>query len=47
MIIRPYVCLHHDHDAEDAPPRRRIFYGWVIVAAMFAINFSTMCKDAA
>lgn len=25
-----------------APRRERIFYGWIIVAAMFAINFSTM-----
>ncbi len=28
---------------EDAPGRQRIFYGWVIVATMFAVNFSTMC----
>ena len=28
---------------EDAPRRQRIFYGWVIVATMFAVNLSTMC----
>ena len=28
---------------EDVPRQPRIFYGWVIVAAMFAVNFSTMC----
>ena len=28
---------------EGAPQRQRIFYGWVIVATMFAVNFSTMC----
>ena len=27
---------------ESAPQRQRFFYGWVIVATMFAINFSTM-----
>ena len=27
---------------EDKPQRQRLFYGWVIVATMFAINFSTM-----
>lgn len=26
----------------DARPRPRFFYGWVIVATMFAVNFSTM-----
>ena len=26
----------------NAPQRRRFFYGWVIVATMFAVNFSTM-----
>ena len=28
---------------EDVPPRQRVYYGWVIVATMFAVNFSTMC----
>lgn len=28
---------------EDAPRQPRVFYGWVIVATMFAVNFSTMC----
>ena len=28
---------------EEAPQRQRIFYGWIIVATMFAVNFSTMC----
>lgn len=29
-------------ETEGAPGQRRFFYGWVIVATMFAINFSTM-----
>ena len=29
-------------DAQNEPQRQRFFYGWVIVATMFAINFSTM-----
>ncbi len=28
---------------EDSDRQGRIFYGWVIVATMFAVNFSTMC----
>lgn len=28
---------------EHSPGQGKIFYGWIIVAAMFAINFSTMC----
>ena len=28
---------------EGDPQKQRIFYGWVIVATLFAVNFSTMC----
>ena len=34
--------LDSPEPTESAPQRQRFFYGWVIVATMFAINFSTM-----
>ena len=33
----------HSPRHEHSPGQGKVFYGWIIVAAMFAINFSTMC----